>query len=101
MTPWLESEPGRWRILDSEQSARIEDRETGAVVRCIGSDSRRAHGIAGARLVLADEPAKWEPSKSEPMYTALEHERREGPRLSAGSSRDTPGGRGRLVRPLA
>ena len=63
--------PERWRILDSEQSARIEDRETGAVVRCIGSDSRRAHGIAGARLVLADEPAKWEPSKSEPMYTAL------------------------------
>lgn len=71
MAPWTDAEPERWRILDSEASARIEDRESGAVVRCIGSDSRRAHGIAGARLVLADEPAQWEPAKSERMYAAL------------------------------
>ena len=31
---------------------------TGARVRCIGSDPRRAHGLAPV-LVLADEPAQW------------------------------------------
>ena len=61
----------RWRIQDSANLATIEDRRTGARVRCIGSDPRRAHGLA-PRLVLADEPAQWEPSKSEKMLAALE-----------------------------
>ena len=48
----------RWKVWDTAQQARIEDRKTGARVRCIGSDPRRAHGLAPV-LVLADEPAQW------------------------------------------
>ena len=60
----------RWRIQDSANRAIIECRQTGARVRCLGSDPRRAHGLAPA-LVLADEPAQWPPSTSERMISAL------------------------------
>ena len=36
----------RWRVWDTGQQARIEDRKTLARVRCVGSDPRRAHGLA-------------------------------------------------------
>ena len=36
----------RWRVWDTAQQARVEDRVTGARVRCIGSGPRRAHGLA-------------------------------------------------------
>ena len=62
--------PRRFRIGDSANSASIEDRETGCRVRCIGSDPRRAHGLAPA-LTLADEPAQWEHTKAESMLAAL------------------------------
>ena len=65
-----EGKKGRWRIQDSVNTATVEDRRTGARVRCIASDPRRAHGLASA-LVLADEPAQWEPGKSEAMLAAL------------------------------
>ena len=60
----------RWRTWDTAQTALIEDRKTGARVRCIGSDPRRAHGLAPV-LVLADEPAQWPNSTSESMRAAL------------------------------
>ena len=60
----------RWKVWDTAQQARIEDRETGARVRCIGSDPRRAHGLAPV-LVLADEPAQWPTSTGERMVAAL------------------------------
>ena len=60
----------RWKIWDTAQQARIEDRETGARVRCIGSDPRRAHGLQPL-LVLADEPAQWPESTGEKMRAAL------------------------------
>ena len=59
-----------WRVWDTTQTAAIEHRPSGARVRCVGCDPRRAHGLAPA-LVLADEPAQWEPSKSERMVSAL------------------------------
>ena len=59
-----------WRTWDTTQQAAIEHRPTGARVRCIGCDPARAHGLAPA-LVLADEPAQWEPSKSDRMVSAL------------------------------
>ena len=43
---------------------------TGARVRVIGSDPRRAHGLAPV-LVLADEPAQWPSSTGEKMVAAL------------------------------
>ena len=59
-----------WRVQDSMQVASIENRETGAKVRVLGSDPRRAHGLAPV-LVLADEPAQWPDSTGERMRAAL------------------------------
>ena len=66
----IEKHPRRFRIADSANTASIEDRQTGCRVRCIGSDPRRAHGLAPA-LTLADEPAQWEHTKAEAMLAAL------------------------------
>ena len=60
----------RWKVWDTAQQARIEDRQTGARVRCIGSDPRRAHGLAPV-LVLADEPSQWPETTGERMVAAL------------------------------
>ena len=60
----------RWRLQDSQNAAVIEDRRTGARVRCIGSDPARAHGLAPA-LVVADEPSQWPGPTSERMRAAL------------------------------
>ena len=59
-----------WRTWDTSRQAAVEHRKSGARVRCIGCDPKRAHGLAPA-LVLCDEPAQWEPSKSERMVAAL------------------------------
>ena len=59
-----------WRIWDTAQQAAIENRETGARLRVIGSDPRRAHGLAPV-LVLADEPTQWPSSTGERMRAAL------------------------------
>ena len=66
----IEKHPRRYRIADSQNVASIEDRETGCRVRCIGSDPRRAHGLAPV-LVLADEPAQWMHTQAESMLAAL------------------------------
>ena len=60
----------RWKTWNTAQQARIEDRKTGSRVRCIGSDPRRAHGLAPV-LVLADEPAQWPETTGEHMVAAL------------------------------
>ena len=60
----------RWKVWDTAQQARVENRETGARVRCVGSDPRRAHGLAPV-LVLADEPAQWPETTGERMVAAL------------------------------
>ncbi len=60
-----------WRVWDTAQQARIENRALGTRVRCLGSDPRRAHGLAPV-LVLADEPAQWPDNTSERMVAALQ-----------------------------
>ena len=76
MSPTLEADRAlpfrdrRWRVWDTAQQARIEDKVTGARVRCVGSDPRRAHGLAPT-LVLADEPAQWPETTGEKMVAAL------------------------------
>ena len=59
-----------WKVWDTAQQARIEHRVTGARVRCIGSDPRRAHGLAPV-LVLADEGSQWPPTTADRMVSAL------------------------------
>ena len=60
----------RWRVWQSGQLAKIQCKLTGASVRCLGSDPRRAHGLAPS-LVLADEPAQWPTSTATRMVAAL------------------------------
>ena len=59
-----------WRLQDSQNAATVEDRRTGARVRCIGSDPARAHGLAPV-LAILDEPSQWPGSTSERMLAAL------------------------------
>ena len=61
-----------WRRQDSQNVATLEYVRTGARVRCVGSDPKRAHGLR-PYLVLADEPAQWESSsgKADAMISAL------------------------------
>ena len=60
----------RWVLWQSGQLAKIQCRATGASVRCLGSDPKRAHGLAPS-LVLADEPAQWPTSTGDRMLAAL------------------------------
>ena len=60
-----------WRRQDSANHGRHRaPGQHGARVRCMGSDPRRLHGIRPL-LVLADEPAQWEASKSDRARAAL------------------------------
>lgn len=60
----------RFRVWDSSHHSLIEDKMTGAVLKCIGSDPKHAHGLAPAFLVL-DEGAQWPRNSSEEMYSTL------------------------------
>ena len=64
----------RFRVQDSANRASITDTKTGAMLRCVGSDPARAHGLAPA-LVLADEVAKWPAGNVHAMISALETSR--------------------------
>ncbi len=59
-----------WKVQDNQAMAVLEHRPSGARIRCIGSDPRRAHG-ARPLLALLDEPAQWEPGKSDSMLAAI------------------------------
>ena len=66
----IDEDRARWRIQDSANRATITDRKTGARVRVLGSDPRRAHGLAPV-LVICDEPAQWPENTSDKMIAAL------------------------------
>lgn len=70
LEPDIEADPKRFRIQDSANRASVEDRITGARIRALGSDPRRAHGLAPV-LVICDEPAQWAEGTSEAMRSAL------------------------------
>ena len=59
-----------WRVANDAQRATVEYRPTGARVRCIGSDPKRAHGLRPV-LALLDEPAQWPHHTSEAMRAAM------------------------------
>ena len=66
----MTSAGGRFGTRRSKPGSKIG--KTGARVRCIGSDPRRAHGLAPV-LVLADEPAQHPETTGERMVAALTH----------------------------
>ena len=59
-----------WRKQDSADRAWIEYRPTGAQVRCLGSDPKRASGL-GSYLALLDEPAVWDARKRDRMVQTI------------------------------
>ena len=59
-----------WRLSDNDHHRRIECRENGASLRCIGSNPKKAHGLDPV-LVMADEPSQWEENHGPAMYAAL------------------------------
>ena len=69
--PAIEADKSAWRVQDSSNRASIENRKTGARIRVLGSDPRRAHGLAPS-LVLADEPAQWPGNTIDKMLAALD-----------------------------
>ena len=70
LAPTLERYPKLLRVRDSQNMATIQNRETGALLRCCGSDPRRLMGAAPA-LVLGDELASWPPNMIDRMLAAL------------------------------
>ena len=69
-TPEVMADRSLWRIQDSANKAQITYLPTGSMVKCIGSDPRRAHGLAPS-LLLLDEGAQFEPSTADRMLAAL------------------------------
>ena len=71
LMPAINAAPGNWSVQDSANVAKIVHKPSGATLKAIGSDPRRAHGLAPV-LVLADEPSQWESGKSDRMLAALQ-----------------------------
>ena len=83
----------RFRVQDTSNNASISDRETGAMLRVIGSDPRRAHGLA-PKLLLLDEVSQFDPAKIDTMLAALLTSRgkiAESRALWIGTRPDAPG----------
>lgn len=59
-----------WRKQDTMNRAQLEHRPSGARVRCVGSNPGGMHGLRPF-LVLADEPAQWDPAKADRALQAL------------------------------
>ena len=59
-----------WRLRDSTNEATLEHRKSGARIRCIGSDPKRAHGLR-PMLALCDEPAQWAANQRDAMLAAV------------------------------
>lgn len=70
LMPLIELDKRAWRIQDYAQRSIITHRTSGASVKVIGSDPKRAHGLAPT-LVIADEPAQWPSGGGEAMFSAL------------------------------
>ena len=70
LQPAIQAAPWDFQVQDNAQRASIRYRPTGATLKVLGSDPKRAHGLAPV-LVLADEPAQWPPSTSGRMLAAL------------------------------
>ena len=63
------ADKNEWRTWDTAQQAMLRHVPSGARLRCIGSDPRRAHGLTGS--FFCDEPAQWPPATGEAMRAAL------------------------------
>ena len=60
-----------YRYLDSAPRLGITHTPSLTRLRVLSSDSKRALGIVGARLVIADEPGSWDSARGELMFDYL------------------------------
>ena len=74
LAPAIERNPKRFRVQDSQSRAAVTDRDSGAMVRVVGSDPRRLHGAAPL-LLIYDELSQWPPGSIDAMLSALETSR--------------------------
>ena len=65
----LLEEDGAYRILDQQNMAMIQHRDTKARLRVAGSDNKRAHGWR-FNLAICDEPSQWGP-RGESLAAAI------------------------------
>ena len=70
LKPMIRENQDRWRVLDSEQSATVEDRATGAVLEAREATPGSLHGPAPV-LIIGDEPSQWKATQSDRMFSAL------------------------------
>ena len=66
----VEDRRREFRVWDSPNVAQIRNKATGVTLKSIGCNPRTAHGLAPS-LILADEPAQWERTKTSKMRAAL------------------------------
>lgn len=59
-----------FRTWNSQNAARVQHRDTGASLRVIGADPRRAHGLSPS-LAILDEGAQWPETTADAMLAAL------------------------------
>ena len=71
LQPWIDQDRKAWKLEDSSNRSILTHRESGIVVKAIGSDPKRAHGLAPV-LGLLDEPSQWTPSTSRAMLSAID-----------------------------
>ena len=66
----LRDRTNRFRSSFSSHLTGVKDTQSGNMVRVLSSRPKSSHGIAPV-LVLADEPAQWEPNSRDAVYSAL------------------------------
>lgn len=59
-----------WRVADNNNDSQISNKAANVRLRVLGSDPKRAHGLAPSLLIL-DEPAQWTTNQTERMFAAL------------------------------
>ena len=72
-----------YRFVDSNQRLGVRHKSSGARLRAISSDPKRAMGLSRFKTIIGDEPAAWPDRQGELMYHALRQAvgKREGQRL--------------------
>ena len=66
----IELDRNQWRVEDNSNRCQITYLPTMSSVRCLGSDSRRMHGLQPSLLIL-DELSSWENTKIDASLSAL------------------------------
>ena len=67
---WLEP-GGQCKFVDTSQRISVRHLASGTALRVISSSAKKAFGLVGVPLVVADEPGAWDTVGGELMYDAL------------------------------